>query len=244
MVDFRARRPEASATGAVGVTRTSAAPSTSSRPRRSIAAGTLIRTGKVFDLGIPFGAGGPQPGGGRINPVLLVSENGTDQKDFPGPFHYADDYIFMPLQAASQWDGLAHVFYDEKLYNGFPSSRRHAARRAPLLDHRDGQGHHRPRACCSTSPVSRASSGWSRATSSRPTTSTRPPPPRAVRGRLRRHPAVPHRLAPQVHPGAGPRVVHGRRAGPRPGLPGVAVTTTRWPWSARTTGPSRCCPAR
>jgi kynurenine formamidase len=90
-------------------------------PDKIVAAGGLIKTGKVFDLGIPFGAGGPQPGGGRINPVLLVSENGTDQ-NFPGAFHYADDYIFMPLQAASQWDGLAHVFYDEKLYNGFPSS--------------------------------------------------------------------------------------------------------------------------
>ncbi len=90
-------------------------------PEKVAAAGKLIRTGKVFDLGIPFGAGGPQPGGGRINPVLLVSENGTDQA-FPGPFHYADDYIFMPLQAASQWDGLAHVFYDEKLYNGYPST--------------------------------------------------------------------------------------------------------------------------
>jgi kynurenine formamidase len=28
----------------------------------------------------------------------------------------------MPLQAASQWDGLAHVFYDDQLYNGFPAS--------------------------------------------------------------------------------------------------------------------------
>jgi kynurenine formamidase len=91
-------------------------------PDKVVAAGDLIRTGKIFDLGIPFGAGGPQPGGGRINPVLLVSETGTDQDAFPGAFHYADDYIFMPLQAASQWDGLAHVFYDEKLYNGYPSS--------------------------------------------------------------------------------------------------------------------------
>jgi kynurenine formamidase len=75
----------------------------------------------VFDLGIPFGPGGPQPGGGRINPVLLLSETGADQ-DFPGAFHYADDYVFMPLQSASQWDGLAHVFYDDQLYNGFPAS--------------------------------------------------------------------------------------------------------------------------
>ena len=90
-------------------------------PDKVVAAGQLIRSGKVFDLGIPFGSSGPQPGGGRINPVLLVSETGGDQ-NFPGAFHYADDYIFMPLQAASQWDGLAHVFYDDKMYNGFSAS--------------------------------------------------------------------------------------------------------------------------
>jgi kynurenine formamidase len=85
------------------------------------AAARLVHDGKIFDLGIPFGKGGPQPGGGRINPVLMLSETGEDQ-DFPGAFHYADDYVFMPLQSASQWDGLAHVFYDDHLYNGFPAS--------------------------------------------------------------------------------------------------------------------------
>jgi kynurenine formamidase len=91
-------------------------------PERVVAASALVRTGKVFDLGIPFGAGGPQPGRGRINPVLLMAETGVDQERFPGSFHYADDYVFMPLQSASQWDGLAHVFYDDQLYNGFPAS--------------------------------------------------------------------------------------------------------------------------
>ena len=57
----------------------------------------------------------------RINPVRLMTETGPHQ-EFPGAFHYADDYVFMPLQSASQWDGLSHVFYDEKMYNGFPSS--------------------------------------------------------------------------------------------------------------------------
>jgi kynurenine formamidase len=85
------------------------------------AAAQLIRTGRVFDLGIPFASDGPQPGGTRMNPMLLISETGVDQ-NFPGAFHYADDYIFMPLQAASQWDSLAHVHYDGKLYNGFPAT--------------------------------------------------------------------------------------------------------------------------
>jgi kynurenine formamidase len=90
-------------------------------PERIAAAAGLVRDGTLFDLGIPFGSDGPQPGRGRINPVLLLSETGAGQ-DFPGAFHYADDYVFMPLQSASQWDGLAHVFYDDQLYNGFPAS--------------------------------------------------------------------------------------------------------------------------
>ncbi|MBO0728978.1 MAG: hypothetical protein J2P57_06935, partial [Acidimicrobiaceae bacterium] len=43
-------------------------------PERLVAAAGLIRQGKIFDLGIPFDAEGPQPGGGRINPVRLMSE--------------------------------------------------------------------------------------------------------------------------------------------------------------------------
>lgn len=90
-------------------------------PARVAAAAALVRDGTIFDLGIPFGSDGPQPGAGRINPVLLRSETGADQ-DFPGSFHYAVDYVFMPLQSASQWDGLAHVHYDDQMYNGFPAS--------------------------------------------------------------------------------------------------------------------------
>ena len=90
-------------------------------PDKLVAAGALIRTGKVFDLGIPLDDNGPQPGGGRINPVHLMSQTG-DRQLFPGGFRYADDYIFMPLQGASQWDALAHVYYDDQLYNGYPSN--------------------------------------------------------------------------------------------------------------------------
>jgi len=85
-----------------------------------VAAGALIKQGKVFDLGIPFDEAGPQPGGGRINPVHLMSQTGDTQM-FPGGFKYADDYIFMPLQGATQWDSLAHVYYDDQLYNGYPA---------------------------------------------------------------------------------------------------------------------------
>ena len=90
-------------------------------PECLVAAAQLVKRGAIFDLGIPFDGAGPQPGGGRINPIRLMSETGADQA-FPGAFHYADDFVFMPLQAASQWDGLAHVYYDDVLFNGFPAS--------------------------------------------------------------------------------------------------------------------------
>ena len=81
-------------------------------PERLVAAAGLVRRGIGFDLGIPLDGGGPRPGGARINPVRLMSQTGQDQH-LPGGFHFADDYVFMPLQAGTQWDGLAHVYYDD-----------------------------------------------------------------------------------------------------------------------------------
>lgn len=88
---------------------------------RLVAAARLVRTGKAFDLGIPFDRHGPQTGAGRINPVRLMAETGAEPL-FPGAFRFSDDYVFMPLQAASQWDALAHVHYDGELYNGYPAA--------------------------------------------------------------------------------------------------------------------------
>jgi hypothetical protein len=38
-----------------------------------------------------------------------------------GPMRFNDDMIIMPLQAATQWDALSHVYYEDRLYNGFPA---------------------------------------------------------------------------------------------------------------------------
>ncbi len=32
---------------------------------------------------------------------------------------YADDAIDMPVQGATHWDSLGHIFYEDKMYNGF-----------------------------------------------------------------------------------------------------------------------------
>jgi len=89
-------------------------------PERLAAAGRLIHKGRIFDLGIDLDGTGPQNGRFRINPVHLMSETGAEQV-FPGGFRYADGFLFMPVQASSQWDALAHVYYDGLLYNGHPA---------------------------------------------------------------------------------------------------------------------------
>ena len=121
-------------------------------PERLVAAARLVREGKIFDLGIPFDENGPQPGGGRINPVHLMSQTG-DTQVFPGGFKYADDYIFMPLQGATQWDSLAHVYYDDQIYNGLPVQRRHRRRRVPLHASTRSPRASPGAASCSTSPA-------------------------------------------------------------------------------------------
>jgi kynurenine formamidase len=38
------------------------------------------------------------------------------------PMRFADDVVVMNLQSSTQWDALSHVWYDHKLYNGYPAS--------------------------------------------------------------------------------------------------------------------------
>ena len=94
-------------------------------PADIVAAGKLIRKGKVFALGLslkePIQSG---LFGGRWNPIHTMLATGTDaangNQDVPFPYlRYADDAINMPCQASTQWDALCHIFYGDKMYNGF-----------------------------------------------------------------------------------------------------------------------------
>lgn len=85
------------------------------------AATASIRSGRCFELSIPLGSDGPQTGyGGRVNPVHLLNMMPSDFKMDDG-MCVADDFIMMPLQCATQWDGLCHVGYDGLFYNGVPA---------------------------------------------------------------------------------------------------------------------------
>lgn len=91
------------------------------------AASGLINRGAVFSLSIGFGADGPQTGaGGRTNPIwaaraLIVDDSGDDVPFPPHGFGGVDDMVVMPLQCATQWDGLGHVFDRGAAWNGRPA---------------------------------------------------------------------------------------------------------------------------
>src|ERR1700733_12777685 len=82
----------------------------------------LVRTGEVFSLAIPMDRTGPQPSGRpRVNPQHTMLRTGLDmlasgQAGLTG-MATTDDAVYMPLQAATQWDAFCHVFFDGKAYN-------------------------------------------------------------------------------------------------------------------------------
>src|SRR5262245_43798373 len=86
-------------------------------------AAACVRRGAVFSLALPLGAEGPQIGqGGRVNPLHVMTATDGRLSAAPDGPRYADDFIVMPLQCATQWDSLAHVHYGGHLYNGFPAA--------------------------------------------------------------------------------------------------------------------------
>jgi len=103
------------------------------RPEQVIAASKLVRQGKVISMTLPYDLTGPQVGGFRANPLNLMTATGTDyvngdQDPLPADwgqaygFGYADDVLIMPNQSGTQWDGLAHIFFEGKMYNGHDAS--------------------------------------------------------------------------------------------------------------------------
>jgi kynurenine formamidase len=94
-------------------------------PEMIVRAAGLIRKGMVFSCAIPLDERGPvYPG--RLAPKHLMTISGADyaagMRGFgsvpAGGIKFADDYIFMPLQASTQWDALSHAWYGDRLYNG------------------------------------------------------------------------------------------------------------------------------
>ena len=96
-------------------------------PEDIVAASGLIRRGKTFALGLPLDEK-LQSGlfGGRWNPIHTMLATGTDavagNQDETVGLRYADDAINLPCQCSTQWDALAHIFLDDKMYNGYDAT--------------------------------------------------------------------------------------------------------------------------
>src|SRR5258708_18406245 len=91
-------------------------------------AGKLIKKGRTFALGLPFDQNGPQVGAGwgrRFNPIHAMLASGVDAvagRLDKGKIRYADDFLILPLQCGTQWDALGHIFYKEKMWNGYDAA--------------------------------------------------------------------------------------------------------------------------
>jgi len=96
-------------------------------PDTITSAASLVRHGKAISLQLPLDNNGPQTGAfGRVNPIHQMVATGSDHlagvqaysKD-PLGWGFADDSLFLYLQAGTQWDALGHIFRQGKMYNGF-----------------------------------------------------------------------------------------------------------------------------
>ena len=92
-------------------------------PDSIVEAARLVKKGKVFGLGIPFGPEGPQIAGwgGRTNPMRTMMASGADfvvDDTKEVDIAFSDDYVCMPTQSATHWDALGHVFYRYKEADG------------------------------------------------------------------------------------------------------------------------------
>ena len=90
-----------------------------------------VQSGRVVGLGLGFDQDGPMTGAnGRFNCLRYSTATGTDHatgnqlwsgQPFPREMGYADDVVTLPLQSATHWDALSHIFHRGKMYNGVPT---------------------------------------------------------------------------------------------------------------------------
>lgn len=96
-------------------------------PAKLVEAGRMICRGKIFSLAHDLGpnpaleqylaAAGRFPALHRMTRYKGDNAHGT----YWGPFRSSDDMAVIPLQGSTQWDSLAHLWYDDQLYNGYPA---------------------------------------------------------------------------------------------------------------------------
>lgn len=87
-------------------------------------AASLITDGRVIRLGQDLGPGTPNPPH-RKRPERFMVRDGGDYASGarrPGGFQFAEEVVSFAAHTGTHIDALAHAWYDDRLYNGFPSS--------------------------------------------------------------------------------------------------------------------------
>jgi len=79
----------------------------------------LPTKGRVYNLGIEVRQGAPVAGR-RISPVHLMASDGGDYAALGREdWGTADDYLFLASGGTTHIDGLSHLWYGGRMYNGF-----------------------------------------------------------------------------------------------------------------------------
>lgn len=87
-------------------------------------AAALVKEGRVLSLAQPLSVQTPVP----EHRAAMMHFMGRDGGDYaaggkrPGGFQFAEDTVVLPLHFGTHIDALCHAWYDDKLYNGFPST--------------------------------------------------------------------------------------------------------------------------
>ena len=91
-------------------------------PERIKAAAQLVRKGKVFSLALPLDQTARRPARSAATTRAHMIWDGGDiaagAQDHIAEVRYTDDAAYIILQCSTQWDALAHIFHDGKMYNG------------------------------------------------------------------------------------------------------------------------------
>lgn len=93
-------------------------------PAQVLAGAGLITDGRVLRLGQDLGPATPMSPH-RKQPERFMTRDGGDYAAGarrPGGFQFAEEVVSFAAHTATHVDALAHAWYDDALYNGFPSS--------------------------------------------------------------------------------------------------------------------------
>jgi kynurenine formamidase len=93
-------------------------------PSRVARAAKSVTSGRVISLTVPIGPQTPVASH-RLPPKRFMDRAGGDSRSShrrTGRFQFAEDTLLLATHTGTHVDALAHVWYEDALYNGFPSS--------------------------------------------------------------------------------------------------------------------------